>query len=333
MNIQVEIKERRLPTIVGRASLYGSALSARSVEVVDLLSFLCSDVFREQVEAIRSTSNPNHRRELKKQLPAITPAGVFTPRRGNKYLRSYSGMLCIDIDGKDNPEVEDWSTAAHRIGRHSPSVVYAGLSVGGCGCFVLYRIAEPWRYAEHYASIVAELSSLGLNVDTACKDIARLRFASYDPTPYLNPEAVPHTLPTSEAIVLRKGKKEADLTPQRPLPEQVDGESASVVHRAGLTPRPAMGATALLPRIERAVAELVDRGLNIAEAYNDWYRIGCSLASAFGEAGRWMYHAISAQSAKYERTECDAQYRRCMRSHGIGIGTLLGYFKAAGVRW
>lgn len=314
-----------LPVEVGRVSLYGSARSARCSSEVDILSFLCSDVYREQVEAIRSTSNPEHRRNLKKQLPAITPAGVFSPRRGAAYLQSYSGMLGVDIDGKDNPSVEDWSRVAHRIGGHSPSVVYAGLSVGGCGCFVLYRIAEPERYTEYYADIVASIEALGFKVDMACRDLARLRFASYDPAPYLNREATMHLLPAECCAPPRNAIKEPisrpqpSATEQRHHPHDRTGRGADLAY--------------LYPRIEQAVATIAERTINIAETYHDWYRIGCSLASAYGEQGRWMYHAISAQSSKYRQTECDVQYNRCMRCGGIGIGTLLRHFKDAGVRW
>ena len=79
--------------------------------------------------------------------------------------------------------------------------------------------------------------------------------------------------------------------------------------------------------------ELVERGLNIAEQYYDWLRIGFALASTYGEQARPLYHAISAQSSKYKRNECDAQFTLCLRSKGISIGTLLDYFKRVGVRW
>lgn len=316
-----------VPIAEGRVSLYRSALSARSLEKVDILSFLCSDKYKEAITTIRATTDPDRRRELKrKHLPAITPAGVFSPQRGKDYLHSYSAMLGIDIDGKDNPHVEDWSSMAHRIGRECPSVVYAGLSAGGNGCFVLYRVATPQRYAEHYTEIVAGLQRLNLNPDTACKDLARLRYASYDPAPYLNREATPHHLPAEPQPLPLNGAKEAISRPQRGASDRV---SASTF-RANKRGNPQY----LLPRIERAVATLVERGINIAEQYrDDWWPIGCALASTYGEQGRRLFHAISTQSSKYKSAECDWQYNQCMQAHSIGIGTLLRYFKKVGVRW
>ena len=307
-----------LPVEVGRVSLFSSALSARSVADIDIISFLTSTRYMGIVCEIRASTDPDTRRELKKKLPAITPAGVFYPQRGTVYIASYSGCICIDIDGKDNPIVKDWSATAHRIGAHSPCVLYAGLSAGGNGCFVVYRVATPQRYAEHYARLVAELQGIGLNPDPACKDLARLRFASYDPMPYLNAEATPHSLP-------RNALKEPIPQPQHTAPDRATNDQ----REAPKTP----DSTLPIHRIAQAVAAIVEQRKNIAEAYPDWWRIGCSLASTYGEQARPLYHAISAQSGKYNYKECDAQYTRCMRPRGIGIGTLCHYLKAAGVRW
>ena len=313
-----------VPIVEGRVSLC-SALSARCVEKVDILSFLSSDIHKEAVMMIRATTDPDRRRELKKRLPAVTPAGVFSPQRRSCYLQTFSAMLGVDVDGKDNPHVEDWSRETHHIGRELPSVVYAGLSVGGNGCFVLFRITEPCRYGEHYAEITADLARFGFKVDMACRDLTRLRFASYDPAPYLNREATPHRLPAEPQPSPCNDAKEAISQPQRMTTEQLPTSTGGTKKRGDLQH--------LYSRIERAVATMVERGINIAEKYNDWFSIGCALASTYNERGRWLYHAISAQSSKYRRAECDEQYNRCMRSHGIGIGTLLAHLKRAGVRW
>lgn len=330
-----------LPVEVGRVSLYNSAHSARSVEDIDIISFFTSNRYKDLISKLRATTDPDTRRVLKeKQLPAITTAGVFHPKRGNQYIRSYSGMLCIDIDGKENPAIEDWSATAHRIGSLSPCVLYAGLSAGGNGCFVVYRIATPHRYAEHLATITAELMGAGLMADTACKDLARLRFASYDPAPYLNTEAIPHVAPVMVEQSPNKGANEAHIKPQRPQADQAPAASLNANNRGYFDSdhsqhlnRPTSTGRLSLARVEAAVAELVRRGINIAEHYVDWWRIGCALASTYGEQARPLYHAISAQSTKYRASECDAQYKRCMNSHSIGIASLLYYFKGVGIGW
>lgn len=318
------------PTNIGRISLFIPALSARYGKDIDILSFLTSDKYKHLICEIRATTDITHRRELKKKLPAITPAGVFYPSRKAENLISYSGYICVDIDGKDNPTIENWSVTAHYIGSLSPCVLYAGVSAGGNGCFAIYRIATPQRYAEHLASIVAELNGKGIIADKACKDIARLRFASYDPTPYINREPTTHTLPECVTSTANNGAKEAISRPQQVQADQVPHRAEKNENRAIIANRPT---TLAIERIERAVQELVERGLNIAEQHYDWVRIGFALASTYGEQARPLYHAISAQSSKYKRNECDAQFTLCLRSKGISIGTLLDYFKRVGVRW
>ena len=318
------------PTNIGRISLFIPALSARYGEDIDILSFLTSDKYKHLICEIRATADITRRRELKKKLPAITPAGIFYPSRKAENLISYSGYICVDIDGKDSPTVEDWSATAHYIGSLSPCVLYAGLSAGGNGCFVVYRIATPQRYTEHLTSIHSELCSNGIIPDRACKDLARLRYASYDPKPYINREPTPHTLPECVTSTANNGAKEAISHTQQVQADQVPHQAETNENRASTANRPT---TLAIERIERAVQELVGRGLNIAEQYYDWLRIGFALASTYGEQARPLYHAISAQSSKYKRNECDAQFTLCLRSKGISIGTLLDYFKRVGVRW
>ena len=350
MFLQVEEKERDLknfyvmekhkqqpqrveatPVELRRVSLFDNAFSSSKGDA-DIVAFLTTDQYKRVINEIRATTDTAQIRRLKTQLPAITPAGVFRPTRQRGNIVSYSAMACIDIDGKDNPIVEDWSVATHRIGSLSPCVLYAGLSASGRGCFVIYRIATPQRYAEHYASIIADLQDVGLKADAVCCDISRLRFASYDPTPYLNEQAIPHYLPDNTT---------ADTYQELQTPIKQSGEFAKsnicltlCTYQGETEIRSKSPNNAILQhRVGNAVQAIVEQGINIAEDYFVWYRIGCALASTFGERGRWMYHAISAQSHKYQFKECDKQYARCMASQGIGIGTLLHYLKMAGVRW
>lgn len=49
----------------------------------------------------------------------------------------------------------------------------------------------------------------------------------------------------------------------------------------------------------------------------DWYNIGCSLASEFGERGRGFFHAVSQfyhnDKHRYNDEETDKMYNRCLR--------------------
>ena len=61
------------------------------------------------------------------------------------------------------------------------------------------------------------------------------------------------------------------------------------------------------------ISELLERRCNVAESYNDWWRIGCALAWELGPEGRDAYHQLSAMSQKYDPRECDRKWAECLR--------------------
>ena len=69
---------------------------------ISLRDFLFCDRYKEQIEAIRSITDENVQKSLKKQLPLATISGIFAPTRKAVNLVAHSNLLCIDIDKKDN---------------------------------------------------------------------------------------------------------------------------------------------------------------------------------------------------------------------------------------
>ena len=61
------------------------------------------------------------------------------------------------------------------------------------------------------------------------------------------------------------------------------------------------------------ITMLIAKGINIAESYHDWWRLGCALAWELGVEGREFYHQLSAMSTKYSERECEAKWRECLR--------------------
>lgn len=306
----------------GRASLYLTPHSTHPAGTVEVLEFLTSDRYRAQVMAVRACRDRRERRRLKRGLPCITPAGVFDPRSADG-LKTYSGLLCVDIDGADNPHVSDWPRAARALGKAMPSALYVGKSCGGLGIFSVHRIGTPERFAEHWAAIFGEVEALGLHPDRACKDICRLRFATYDPTAYVNADAEPHRLPPLQ------GEETREIST---FAARSDGRTARKAADENTGPNGCGGFQA--ERVEAAVLALKHRGANITEHYADWYAVGCSLASELGEQGRAFFHAVSAMSAKYNPSRCDAQYTQCLTHCArYTLATFFWHCKQAGIRW
>lgn len=74
---------------------------------ISLRDFLFNDQHKEQIEYIRSISDEDKQKRLKLQLPVATISGTFAPTCKAENLVAHSNLLCIDIDKKDNMDV-DW---------------------------------------------------------------------------------------------------------------------------------------------------------------------------------------------------------------------------------
>ena len=68
---------------------------------VDLIKWCKTAKFKEQVIAFRTTSNEKVRQRIKRNLPCITPSGIFKTRSRDGLVQ-HTGFICIDIDHKDN---------------------------------------------------------------------------------------------------------------------------------------------------------------------------------------------------------------------------------------
>jgi len=84
--------------------------------------------------------------------------------------------------------------------------------------------------------------------------------------------------------------------------------------------------------VEEITCRIESRQVDIAPSYQDWCKLGFALAE-MGESGRAYYHRISTYYPSYNRQETDAQFDRCLHSHGSGvtIKTLFYLAKQAGV--
>jgi len=156
-------------------------------ESVGLLTWLHTDKYKSLVEVIRATNDKLERAELKKRLPAITPSGIFS-KRGKDGLISHSGFIQFDIDFTGNSHIGNFKELKSQI-CNIINVAYCGLSVSGNGFWGLIPIAFPQKHEAHFLAIARAFNSVGITIDPSCKDVCRLRFASYDPNSYFNPEA------------------------------------------------------------------------------------------------------------------------------------------------
>lgn len=275
------------------------------LDITDFLEAVQNGKYEDQITKIRITADKAEREKLKKNLNAVTLSATFATRNMNS-VESCSGFIGIDIDDTNIDRVREEI--------YTDPYLYAGfVSAGGRGVCLIFKIDVDFVkkfetvndfYNRAYTCISEYLFEKYGNVaitDESAKDVTRIRFVSYDPNLRINPDArvFNFTLP----------KKEKYIKP--------------VVFTAN--------------EFDRIVNEMVDKGVDICEEYQDWVRTGFALVSKFGEAGRGYFHQLASMSAKYKISDNDKKYDNLVNTYksapnNPSIAFIYSRAKAANIR-
>jgi hypothetical protein len=274
-------------------SVFAKATDTVPIATATILQAVTSRKIISKVGEYRRTGD----KALKLSIPCFTPSGTFSVRK-DEALTGHSGVICIDVDGKDNTRVSNFRDLKKLISR-IPYVAYCGLSVGSKGYFLLIPIKYPNKHREQFKACCEDFERCGIVVDHSCINVSRLRFMSYDPDAYLNREATVYTRIYEE-------KKEA------PVYNKVYGCNTD-------------------NDMERLISEIQGRRIDITGSYRQWLEIGAAIAGEYGETGRSYFHAVSQYSAKYDRKATDRKYSDCMKMHNFHIRTLYYYARQYGI--
>ena len=265
-----------------------------------LFEFL-NNVEYDAIQELRSCTDQNRRKQIKLSLPQATISGIFSPTRAAGNLVRHSGLICVDIDGKDNPHIANFNTLIEDTLSQLEEVAYASRSVSGNGYFVIIPLKYPEAHKAHFEKLVRDFAALDIVIDRACGDVSRLRCQSFDLHQYINLSAKPY-----EGLY-------HEPKPIRPTYTYnfsgIDAED----------------------KVMQLCREIANRGIDLTGSYDDWMKIGAALSS-LGESGRQWFHLCSAQNQKYNAAECDRKFNNLLRSNRrIGIGTFFYFCKNAGL--
>ena len=234
------------------------------------------------------------------QLPVATISGTFAPTCKAENLVAHSTLLCIDIDKKDNMDV-DWFDDLKHEWHNIPQILYAGRSIRGKGWFAIFRIAYPDKHEAQFEALKHDFANSGLIIDKACKNVNRMRFISYDPEPYINEDATLYTKVWVE-------------------PKQTYHSSSAYSGDD-------------MEQVEKCCHIIEDRSIDITATYDEWFHVGAALAS-LGECGRSLFHMVSSQNAKYKASETDKKFDNLLRNvSNIKIGTFFHICSQYGINW
>ncbi len=172
----------------------------RYASIIGEIRQLCPDIESKQ-------ANKEQVGALKLRLPAAIISGI-ADGSSEGAMKERNGVICIDIDGADNPALHDWE-AVKSVVSQSKFVAYCGLSVTALGIFLLIPVEDAEKHTAHFDAIRYDLEHTiftlhqqgdeeptilhGLKVDGAPRNICAKRFVSYDPSPYINADAEVYT--------------------------------------------------------------------------------------------------------------------------------------------
>lgn len=268
---------------------------------ISTLSDFLSNVEYDAIQELRSCSDPEKRKRIKLSLPQATISGIFSPTRAAENLVRHSGLICVDIDKKDNLHLGNLDTLIQDTLSRIDEVAYASQSVSGNRYFVIIPLKYPEAHKAHFEKLVRDFAALDIVIDRACGDVSRLRCQSYDLHQYINLEAKPYEGLYHEPKPIRHvfSYNFSDIDAE----DKVTG----------------------LCRI------ISQQHIDLTANYEDWMKIGAALSS-LGESGRQWFHLCSAQNDKYNAAECDRKFNNLLRSNRrIGIGTFFYLCKNAGL--
>ena len=257
------------------------------ISLADFLGAVKHGKWQNIVAPIREQQDKKKRDQLKKRLPTVTIGGVFKERKQDLLIQ-HSGFICVDIDHFNDK-------TALLQDRYTYALFN---SVSGNGIAVVIKV-NPDKHKESYKWISEYYyATYGISVDPAPKNVASLRYVSYDPELFINEKSL-------------KSKTRSNK-PKKP-------KSIPVI----------LGND----QVSELVDEVQKSGVNIAPDYDSYLKLGFALANGFGEEGRKYFHALCQPSEKYDSKQTDNQYDRCLQGanrSGVTVGTFYFMLKDAG---
>lgn len=280
-----------------KISLFKSCKDTKPYGDVDFTTFLDNikgGTWQDIVLKYRNMPLGDERSSFKSTyIPAGSVSGSFKARSNDK-INNHSGIICMDIDDKDNPTMN-----IDRL-QYDPYVYAYHQSVGGYGYAIYFKI-EPDKHLEAFYSLERYLAdNYQLICDPACKDIARLRFISYDPHLFKKDTSPP---------VFKQYLKETKKVKTRSVYPHTKSD------------------------IDYILKQISDRSIDLTDSYFDWMQIGFAFASEYGDIGREYFHIVSEQSPKYSPEATDAKFTELLRTHKgrVSIASFFYFCKQHGI--
>lgn len=271
---------------------------------INLLTWLRSIKYKNQVEQIRQIADKKERDGLKAQLPGITPSGLFSWRASSGLLK-HSGLIQFDIDLKENQHIQNFAELKRELSKIQ-NIAYCGLSVSGLGYWGLIPIFDPTKHAAYFDSIKTDFLTFGIVIDPIVRNVASLRGYSFDPAAYFNHEANIY----AKTLQLK------------------------TYYYPRMSANADFGFNNECGKVEAYINKIELLRIDLTTNYADWFAIGCAFANSFGENGRTFFHRVSQFYHAYDFNKTDRQFTHCLcGKYNYSLGSFFQITHQYGIIW
>lgn len=230
----------------------------------------------------------------KRYVPMFYIGGEFPNHEiKNDKCISYSNLMIIDIDKKDNVDI-DLNEIRQTI-FNLPYVFGVYKSISQMGLYAIIPI-EDGKYTNQYYNYIGKLwkQQFGINIDKQANNIARGRFISY------NPDWKNWTKEEVKVWKLKLEEKTQEETKHQIIYPKYNQDLSYMTNRTHL-----------------AMQKLVNAGYNadgFNSHYNAWYHVGCEFKN-FAD-GLNLFVRFSQNSCKYHDSYSVIanEYNKCIAS-------------------
>jgi hypothetical protein len=264
-----------------KISLFKNVSEVKNPEILDLIEYLIDTrdgKWEDIVNKCRNIREKEERDAFKRTMPTACLSGAFS-YRSDASLVTHSQIIAMDLD-----EIENLNVIKNQF-KKDKYVFSVFMSTSGFGLRVLFKI-EPNKHKEAFKGLCQYIyEKYGQPCDPN-SSVSKPYVVSFDPDLYLNPDY--ENIPTF--------KKYVKETVIKNVPAYIHNEDD----------------------FHSVYKQVIARGVNICDSYDDWIKIGFGLSEQFGEEGRLYFHELSKMSDKYKFDSCNKQYDACLRAKGTG---------------
>lgn len=208
------------PQLIKKENRYAPGWAPSETDFYTEMFAIRDGVYYDVVSEIRKEPDHHKRQEIKgRKLKALTISATIAKHRKVENC-THTGLLNIDIDPDDNPEITDWAYIRDLL-FEMPEVVVSFLSASEKGVSLVFKV-DPAKHKDTFFSIKDELfDNFNIKIDKGTHDVSRLRYVSFDPDAKIRTDFdnIPITLP-SKAYLENKRERKRAVTPLTPIADK-----------------------------------------------------------------------------------------------------------------